>query len=205
MIDAQKMGAEPRLVPLRDHRYDLEAMLDAISPGTKSSYICCEQPDGNGQQPCRARRVLRAVPDHVLTVIDQAYFEYVDDLDYTDAVETYFKEGRNVLVVRTFSKIYGLAGLRIGYGVGPEALVHALGKVRRAFDMSTTSQEAALASLDNAPRSSAGGGAIAAAMRSSRRFSAHTAWCRSASAGELPLRDLGEDASALFESLLREA
>ena len=60
------------------------------------------------------------VPEHVLTVIDQAYFEYVDRADYPDAIERYFKRGREVVVLRTFSKIYGLAGQRVGYAVGPE-------------------------------------------------------------------------------------
>ena len=89
------------------------------------------------------------VPEHVLTVLDQAYFEYIDDPDYPDAVEEYFKAGRRVFVLRTFSKIYGLAGLRVGYGVGPDDFVTALGKMRRAFDLTTPAQEAALASLDD--------------------------------------------------------
>ncbi len=59
------------------------------------------------------------VPEHVLTVVDQAYFEYIDDPDYPDAIAEYAKAGHRVLVLRTFSKIYGLAGLRVGYGVGP--------------------------------------------------------------------------------------
>jgi histidinol-phosphate aminotransferase len=83
-------------------------------------------------------------------VVDQAYFEYIDDPDYPDAIEEYFKSGRNVIVLRTFSKIYGLAGLRVGYGVGPAGFVTALGKTRRAFDLTTSAQEAALASLDAA-------------------------------------------------------
>jgi len=67
-------------------------------------------------------------PDHVLTVLDQAYFEYVDDTDYADGVEEYFEAGRRVIVLRTFSKIYGLAGARVGYGVGPAELVVALAR-----------------------------------------------------------------------------
>ncbi len=59
------------------------------------------------------------MPGHVLTVLDEAYFEYIDDPDYPDGIEEYLKGGRRVLVLRTFSKIYGLAGLRVGYGVGP--------------------------------------------------------------------------------------
>jgi histidinol-phosphate aminotransferase len=89
-----------------------------------------------------------AVPEHVLTVVDQAYFEYIEEPEYPDAIEEYFKAGRRVVVLRTFSKIYGLAGLRIGYGVGPASVVTAVGKVRRAFDLSIPAQAAALASLD---------------------------------------------------------
>jgi histidinol-phosphate aminotransferase len=90
------------------------------------------------------------VPDHVLTVVDQAYFEYIDRPDYPDAVEEYLKRGRRALVLRTFSKIYGLAGLRVGYGVGPADVIAAIRKVQRAFDVTTPAQEAALASLDGA-------------------------------------------------------
>jgi histidinol-phosphate aminotransferase len=86
----------------------------------------------------------------VLTVLDQAYLEYIDDPEYPDGIEEYFKAGHRVLVLRTFSKIYGLAGLRVGYGIGSEELVTAIGKVRRAFDVSSAAQEAALASLDDA-------------------------------------------------------
>jgi histidinol-phosphate aminotransferase len=83
----------------------------------------------------------------VLTVVDQAYFEYVEDPDYPDAIEEFAKTGHNVLVLRTFSKIFGLAGLRVGYGVGPQDVITAIGKVRRAFDVGSAGQEAALASL----------------------------------------------------------
>src|SRR5439155_2232145 len=77
----------------------------------------------------------------------QAYFEYIDDPEYPDGIEEYFKAGRRVIVLRTFSKIYGLAGLRVGYGVAPEDVVTEIGKVRRAFDVSSAAQVAALASL----------------------------------------------------------
>ena len=91
---------------------------------------------------------LDRVPANVLVVIDQAYREYIDDPDYPDAIEEYFKAGRPVAVLRTFSKIYGLAGLRVGYMVAQPAVVTAVNKVKRAFDVSTAAQEAALASLD---------------------------------------------------------
>jgi histidinol-phosphate aminotransferase len=148
VIDALKMGATVKQVPLRDHRYDLEAMLEAISPSTKLAYICYpNNPTGTVNTRQELDDWFERVPAHVLTVLDQAYFEYIDDPGYADGIEEYFKAGCNVAVLRTFSKIYGLAGLRVGFGVADEGLVTATGKVRRAFDVSHLAQVAALASL----------------------------------------------------------
>ena len=80
-------------------------------------------------------------------MLDQAYFEYIDDPEYPDPVEEFAKAGLEVLVLRTFSKIFGLAGLRVGYGIGRADVITAIGKVRRAFDVTSAGQEAALASL----------------------------------------------------------
>src|SRR5213592_4382812 len=147
VIDALKLGAVPRRVPLRDHRYDLDAMLEAIGPKTKLVYVCHpNNPTGTMNTRSELDMFLDQVPGHVLTVLDQAYYEYIDDPEYVDGLE-YLKAGRKVVVLRTFSKIYGLAGLRVGYAVGPAELVTAIGKVRRAFDLTTQAQEAALASL----------------------------------------------------------
>jgi histidinol-phosphate aminotransferase len=150
VIYTRRFGGVPRTVPLRDHRLDLEALLDAVGPRTK--LVCISHPN-NPTSTTNGRAELDAyferVPEHVLTVLDQAYFEYIDDPDYPDGIEEYAKRGRRVLVLRTFSKIYGLAGLRVGYGIGPPDVVTAVGKVRRPFDVSTPAQAAALASLDD--------------------------------------------------------
>ncbi len=147
-IDARKMGAIPRLVPLRDHRYDLDAMVAAIGARTKLVYLCLpNNPTGTSNAREEVDRYFAEVPGHVLTVIDQAYFEYVADPGYPDAIDAYLKAGQNVVVLRTFSKIYGLAGLRVGYGVGPADVLAEIAKVRRAFDLTSTAQEAALVSL----------------------------------------------------------
>jgi len=119
-IYARKLGAHSTQVPLRDDRYDLDALLDAITERTKLVYICHpNNPTGTMNSRAELDAYFARVPDHVLTVLDQAYFEYVDDPDYADGVEEDFKAGRQVIVLRTFSKIYGLAGARVGYGVGP--------------------------------------------------------------------------------------
>ena len=138
VIDAVKLGSVPVKVPLRDHRYDLDAMLEAITPRTSLVFVCHpNNPTGTTNTRDGARRVPRPRPGHVLVVIDQAYREYIDDPDYPDAIEEYFKAGRPVAVLRTFSKIYGLAGLRVGYMVAHPAVVTAVNKVKRAFDVST--------------------------------------------------------------------
>jgi histidinol-phosphate aminotransferase len=148
VIYALKLGATPVKVPLREHRYDLEALLAAITSRTKVVYICNpNNPTGTMNSRAELDAYFERVPAHVLTVVDQAYFEYIDDPDYPDSIEEHFKRGRRVLVTRTFSKIYGLAGLRVGYGVGSPEIVTAIGKVRRAFDLSTQAQEAAVASI----------------------------------------------------------
>jgi histidinol-phosphate aminotransferase len=149
VLTAAKLGAEARRVPLRDHRYDLDGLLDAIGPRTKLVYVCHpNNPTGtaNGREELLA--FLDRLPDHVLCVLDQAYFEYIDDPDYADGLAL-FRDGRRIVVLRTFSKIYGLAGLRVGWAVAPAEVVTATSKVRRAFDVGATAQAAALASLDS--------------------------------------------------------
>jgi histidinol-phosphate aminotransferase len=149
VIDAAKQAAVATKVPLVDYRYDLDALLDAVTPSTKLVYVCNpNNPTGTMNARAELDAYFDRVPDHVLTVLDQAYFEYIDEPEYPDGIADYFKQGRRVLVLRTFSKIYGLAGLRVGYGVGPAEIVTAIAKTRRAFDITTPAQEAALASLD---------------------------------------------------------
>jgi histidinol-phosphate aminotransferase len=147
-IVAAKLGAVAVKVPLRNDRYDLAAMLEAITPRTRLVFVCHpNNPTGTTNTRAELDAFLDRVPGHVLVVIDQAYREYVDDPDYPDAIDEYRRAGRPVAVLRTFSKIYGLAGLRVGYMVAAPAVVTAVNKVKRAFDVSSAAQEAALASL----------------------------------------------------------
>lgn len=148
VIDPLKLAATPVRVPLRDERFDLDAILDAVTERTKLVFVAApNNPTGTTSTRDELDAYFARVPAHVLTVLDQAYLEYIDDPAYPDGVEEYFKAGHRVLVLRTFSKLYGLAGLRVGYGVGPEDVITAIGKVRRAFDVTSSGQEAALASL----------------------------------------------------------
>ena len=148
-LDALKLGAIPRKVPLVDDHYDLEALLAAIGPRTKLVYVATpNNPTGTMTTREHLATFFERVPEHVLTVLDQAYFEYIEHPDYPEGIAEYVRPGRRVLVLRTFSKIYGLAGLRMGYGIGPADVIEAIGKTRRAFDVGTQAQVAALASMD---------------------------------------------------------
>src|SRR4029079_16923956 len=203
VIDALKQGATAVRVPLREDRYDLDAMLDAITERTNLVYLCHpNNPTGTINTRAELDSFLDRVPEHVLTVIDQAYFEYIDDPDYPDAIEEYYKAGRRVAVLRTFSKIYGLAGLRVGYMVAPPTVVTAANKVKRAFDVSIPAQEAALASLDSPEElarrrsiSAESGEQIAEILRTQ-------GWRVPDAVANFVYADTGSDARPLFEALL---
>jgi histidinol-phosphate aminotransferase len=206
VIDARKVGAIPRTVPLREGRYDLDAMLEAIGPHTKIAYVCLpNNPTGTTNTRAELDAWFERVPEHVVTVLDQAYAEYVDDADYPDGVEDYLKDGRRVVVLRTFSKIYGLAGLRVGYGLAPAPIVTGIIKVRRAFDITTPAQEAALASL---------GSPHELERRRRENVRARTELERilrerdldpaGPAVGNFLFAEVGEDSRPFFEQLLRE-
>jgi histidinol-phosphate aminotransferase len=206
VIDARKVGAVPRTVPLRDGRYDLDAMLEAVGRRTKLVYVCLpNNPTGTTNTRAELDAWFERVPDHVVTVLDQAYAEYIDDPDYPDGVEEHLKQGRRAVVLRTFSKIYGLAGLRIGYGLAPAPLVTGIGKVRRAFDMTTPALEAALASLDSsdelARRHSRNAQGLAELERILR---AHGLDPVCPAVANFLFAEVGEDSRPFFEQLLRE-
>jgi histidinol-phosphate aminotransferase len=205
-IDARKLGAVPKTIPLRDDRYDLEAMLDAITPRTKLVYVCHpNNPTGTMNTRAELDAYFDAVPDHVVTVLDQAYFEYIDDPDYPDGIAEYLEAGRRVVVLRTFSKIFGLAGVRVGYALASPAVVTALSKVRRAFDITTPAQEAALASLDDRHEVERRRLENAAQRPELERIlREHGLEPAGPAVANFLYCDLGEDSRPLFEQLLRE-
>lgn len=147
-INAAKMGAISVRCSLDGSAFDLEALAAAITGQTKIAYVTNpNNPTGGMVDREKLLRFLDGLPGHVVPVLDEAYFEYVDDPGYPDG-SLELQRGRRVIVLRTFSKIYGLAGLRVGYGLMPADLAQACVKVKGAFDVSAVAQAAALASLD---------------------------------------------------------
>jgi len=146
----QLMGATAIKVPLTDDLvHDLDAMLAAITQNTRLLFLCNpNNPTGTIYTREAFDAFIAKVPDHVLVVIDEAYFEYVMNGDYPNGLDYFEPDGR-ICVLRTFSKIYSLAGARVGYGVLPSAMVSAVNKVREPFNVNTVAQVGAFYSLSD--------------------------------------------------------
>ena len=149
-LQVRVAGAVPVQVPLRDHTFDLDAMLAAVTERTRLIFVCNpNNPTSTVVDPDELARFVAAVPPDILVVIDEAYVEYIRDGLLPDSLGL-ARQHPNVVVLRTFSKAYGLAGLRVGYAVGDPEVITALGKVYVPFTASTISQAAAIASVQAA-------------------------------------------------------
>jgi histidinol-phosphate aminotransferase len=148
-IWTQIAGARSVQVPLLpDDRHDLEAMAEAVSDRTRVIFVCSpNNPTGQVVRRAELEVFLDRIPADVLVVLDEAYVEFIDDPDVADGIDIY-RERPNVAVLRTFSKAYGLAALRVGFAIAHEPVAEALRKVSLPFGISTIAEEAALASLE---------------------------------------------------------
>lgn len=146
-MSTQAIGAKSVQVPLKKYTHDLDAMGDAITHRTKIVFIANpNNPTGTINSQEEFDRLMKRIPDGVLVIADEAYYEYVTDSHYADSMK-HFRERRDVLILRTFSKMYGLAGLRIGYGIARKDIITELDKLRPPFNTSSIAQKAALSAL----------------------------------------------------------
>ena len=148
-IVAKMFGANPVVVPAKNYGHDLPAILAAITPKTKVVFVANpNNPTGTLASREDVLRLVDEVPPNVLLVMDEAYFEFLDDpVDLLPLIRS--GERPNLLLMRTFSKIYGLAGLRLGYGIGSPELIAALEKIRQPFNINSIAQAGALAALED--------------------------------------------------------
>jgi len=154
-IATQAAGGKLVLVPMREDRFDLDAIAAAIDGNTRLIYVSNpNNPTGTIVNATEVDRFLENVPDHVVVVLDEAYCDFAQQfatrrgVAYSHSLD-YIKDGRKVVVLRTFSKAHGLAGLRVGYGIGPAELMSYFGRMRTTFSVSSVAQAAALAALDD--------------------------------------------------------
>lgn len=197
--------AEYIAVPLRDFRYDLPAMAERLSPRTRLVFIANpNNPTGTIVTRVELERFLDALPKQALVVMDEAYYEYVDSPDYPHCWE-HVREGRNLVILRTFSKIYALAGLRVGYGMARPEIIQVLHQVREPFNVNLVAQAAARASLKDP-------GQVTRSRETNRAGKAYlTAELERMGLQVVPTEanfvfvDLKRDCRAVFEALLRRA
>lgn len=146
MVLARSQGIRIRTVPLKNYGYDLQAMAKAITKKTKVIYLANpNNPTGTIFHRDEFEAFLNHVPDHVLIILDEAYYEYCQQVATYPDSQIYRKD--NVITLRTFSKAYGLAGIRLGYGLAHEELITQLHKVKFPFEPSSVGQAAGLAAL----------------------------------------------------------
>lgn len=144
---ATSFGARTIETPTADFQQDLDAMLDAITPKTRLIFIPNpNNPTGTLLSQRKIDSFMARLPENIIAVFDEAYFEFLDDPPETLA---FVRQGRNIVLLRTFSKIHGLAGLRIGYGVAPPDLIEVLQKTRQPFNVNSIAQAGALAALND--------------------------------------------------------
>lgn len=201
--NAEVEGATVVEVPLVDGTHDLDAMLAAVTPRTKVIWVCNpNNPTSTIVTKAQVERFLAAVPSSVMVVLDEAYAEYIVSEDYPDGVEL-ISRFPNVVVLRTFSKAYGLASLRIGYGIGRADVIRSINQVREPFNTTGFAQAAALAAVEDqafiASCREANAQGIAYLVEQFERlglrsFPAH---------GNFVLVDTKRDAKSVYEALLR--
>ncbi|MBI2873731.1 MAG: histidinol-phosphate transaminase [Firmicutes bacterium] len=145
----QGPGATPRVVPLRRFRLDLEAMAACFGPRTRMVFLCNpNNPTGTIVEQEETELFLARLPERAILVVDEAYGEYVDSEDFPWGIEM-FRRGLPVVVLRTFSKVYGLAGLRLGYAVAPPEIAEGINRIRPVFNANVIAQQAALAAVED--------------------------------------------------------
>ncbi len=142
-------GAEVREVPLQNGKHDLEGMLASVDNDTSVVWVCNpNNPSGTYVDNQELVSFLEKIPSHVLVVIDEAYFEYVTAEDYPETIKL-LEDYRNLIILRTFSKAYGLAALRIGYGVASSELIREIEPAREPFNNNKLAQFAAAAAMED--------------------------------------------------------
>lgn len=195
---------KPVIVPLADWTHDLGAMVQAVTPRTRLLFICNpNNPTGTIVHADAVSRLMAAIPRDVIVVFDEAYFEYVRDPQFPDAL-AYVKEGRNAIVLRTFSKIYGLAGLRIGYGITTSEVANHLNRIRPPFNANSLAQRAALAALGDDEHVANSRAINAAGMEQVRQGLKELGFAPIPSEANFLYFDVRRDGRQVFESLLHE-
>ncbi len=201
---SQVMDARLRSVPLRDYRFDIPAIVAALSERTKIVWLCSpNNPTGTIVTHAELQALLDAAPATTAIVLDQAYCEFVDDPEYADPLEFLAAGYRNVIALRSFSKSYALAGIRLGYAIADPAVCRMLDRISEPFFVSRTACAAGLAALaDEEWLRTSTGNVLDGRAYLARELTA-LGWDVVPSQGNFVLADTHRDGRALFHDLLQ--
>ena len=200
-IYATQANAVPILVPLRNFTHDLDAMASAVTEKTRMVFVANpNNPTGTLVRQTEVEKFLARIPPHILVVFDEAYDEYVSDPDKPD-LRPFVLAGRNLVILHTFSKAYGLAGLRVGYGITRPEIAEILNRVRSPFNVNLPAQAAAAAAIADSAHV-----ARAVALNAEGRNYFYREFERMGlnfvpSEGNFVLVDVGRDSREVFEAL----
>ncbi len=203
-IVTQAVGAKAVVVPALNYGHDLDAMLAAVTDKTRIVFIANpNNPTGTLLSQERVERFIAALPDTCICVLDEAYFEFVNSVGAVDSIE-WLKKFPNLLITRTFSKAYGLAGLRVGYGLSSPEMADILNRVRQPFNNNTLALVAAEAALDDAEHLQATINVNAAGMQqlTAGFKQLNLEWIPSA--GNFVLVDIKQSGQVIYDALLRK-
>jgi histidinol-phosphate aminotransferase len=191
-------------VPQKKWHHDLPAMVAAITGKTRLLFVCNpNNPTGTMSSRSEVAALMARVPEHVVVVFDEAYYEYVRHPEFPESID-YVRAGRNAIVLRTFSKIYGLAGLRIGYGMTTPEITGYLNRIRPPFNANSMAQRAALAALDDEAHVTASRNLNHAEMDKVRSGLQRLGFEALPSETNFLYFDVGRDGREVFNALLRK-
>ncbi len=203
-IVTQAVGGVPVVTPAREWGHDLDAMVRAVTARTKLIFIANpNNPTGTWFDARALTAFLDAVPARVIVVLDEAYFEYVRVADYPDGVSLLARYP-NLVVTRTFSKIYGLAGLRLGYGVSSEVIADLFNRVRQPFNVNSLAQAAGAAALEDTAHLARSREVNDAGLRFLTQAFSDMRLAHISSVGNFISVRVGANAAEIYDALLRQ-
>lgn len=205
-IVVQAVGAVARVAAARagNHGHDLDALAACVGPDTRVVFIANpNNPTGTWLTQQELHGFVTGLPDHVIVVIDEAYFEYVEQPDYPDT-SRWLAEFPNLVVTRTFSKAWGLAGLRVGYAVAAPGIADLLNRVRHPFNVNSVAQAAAVAALNDSAHLEAGIRLNRDGLQQLETGFDKLGLLWIPSVGNFVAVDTGQDAAAVYQRLLQQ-
>lgn len=198
-------GANIRFVPWKNYRYDLDGMVGSITDRTKIIFLANpDNPTGNFISKEEFDTFLKKVPEDIIILVDEAYYEFAAGKDYPETINLINRKDRNIILTRTFSKAYAMAGLRLGYGIARKDIIEILNKIREPFNVNSIAQAAAIAALDDTEYVDTSVSLVRGEMERYYKFFDSLDVTPIPSRANFILVDTGRDSTKIFDYMLKK-